>query len=43
MRILKQKMTWLGVAIVLVVLIVFGLAMMGSVLGSKPRSFRWPL
>lgn len=37
MRILKQKLTWLGVAIVLVVLIVFGLAMMGSVLGSKPK------
>ncbi|WP_136605704.1 ABC transporter permease [Paenibacillus dokdonensis] len=37
MRILKEKMTWLGVAIVLVVLIVFGFAMMGSVLGSEPK------
>ncbi|KOP68291.1 hypothetical protein AMS62_25855 [Bacillus sp. FJAT-18019] len=37
MGILKEKMTWLGVAIVLVVLILFGLAMMGSVLGSEPK------
>ncbi|WP_410768776.1 YhgE/Pip domain-containing protein [Fontibacillus sp. BL9] len=37
MNILKQKMTWLGVPIVLVVLIIFGAAMMGSVLGSKPK------
>ncbi|MEF2967153.1 ABC transporter permease [Paenibacillus sp. M1] len=37
MSILKEKMTWLGVAIVLVVLIVFGFAMMGSVLGSEPK------
>lgn len=37
MNMLKQKMTWLGVAIVLVVLVVFGAAMMGSVLGSKPK------
>lgn len=37
MRILKQKMTWLAVAIVLVVLIVFELAMRGSVLGSKSK------
>jgi len=34
---LKQKMSWGGIAIVLVVLIVFGAAMMGSVLGSKPK------
>jgi len=34
---LKQKITWLGVAIVLVVVIVFGLAMMGSILGAKPK------
>ncbi|MEC0239765.1 DUF3533 domain-containing protein [Paenibacillus dokdonensis] len=37
MKILKQKMTWLGVVIVLVVLTVFGAAMMGSVIGSKPK------
>ncbi|ANS74528.1 hypothetical protein AWM70_07965 [Paenibacillus yonginensis] len=37
MSILKEKMTWLGTAIVLVVLIVFGFAMMGSVLGSEPK------
>lgn len=37
MNMLKQKMTWLGVAIVLVALVVFGAAMMGSVLGSKPK------
>lgn len=37
MIMLKQKMTWLGLAIVLVALVVFGAAMMGSVLGSKPK------
>lgn len=37
MRMLKEKMTWLGVIIVLVVLILFGLATMGSVLGAEPK------
>ncbi|KHF33014.1 ABC-2 family transporter protein [Paenibacillus sp. P1XP2] len=37
MNMLKQKMTWLGAAIVLVVLVVFGAAMLGTVLGSKPN------
>ncbi|MDH5162959.1 ABC transporter permease [Heyndrickxia oleronia] len=37
MIMLKQKITWLGVAIVLVVVIIFGLAMMGSILGAKPK------
>jgi len=35
--IFKQKLAWLGPVIVLVVLTVFGAAMMGSVLGSKPK------
>jgi len=37
MGIFKQKITWLGTIIVLVVLVVFGAAMMGSVLGTKPK------
>lgn len=37
MRMLKEKMTWLGVIIVLAVLILFGLATLGSVLGAKPK------
>ncbi|MFB9279385.1 YhgE/Pip domain-containing protein [Cohnella cellulosilytica] len=37
MALLKQKMTGLSVIAVLVVLTVFGAAMMGSVLGSKPK------
>lgn len=37
MKILTQKMTWLGLALVLIVLTVFGVAMMGSVVGSKPK------
>ncbi|MFC5406655.1 YhgE/Pip domain-containing protein [Cohnella soli] len=37
MAILKQKITWLGTVIVLAVLVVFGAAMMGSVLGTKPK------
>ncbi len=37
MALFKQKMTWLSVVIVLAVLTVFGAAMMGSVLGSKPK------
>ncbi|CAM3312812.1 ABC transporter permease [Paenibacillus lupini] len=37
MAIFKQKMLWIGILIVIVVLGVFGLAMMGSVLGTKPQ------
>ncbi|WP_217559213.1 YhgE/Pip domain-containing protein [Paenibacillus sp. GbtcB18] len=37
MKILTQKMMWLGLVLVLIVLTVFGVAMMGSVLGSKPK------
>jgi len=37
MALLKQKMTWFSLAAVLVVLTVFGAAMMGSVLGTKPK------
>ncbi|KKC46824.1 MULTISPECIES: YhgE/Pip domain-containing protein [unclassified Paenibacillus] len=37
MAIFKQKMVWAGTIIVLAVLVVFGAAMMGSVLGTKPK------
>lgn len=37
MGIFKQKITWIGTLLVLVVLVVFGAAMMGSVLGTKPK------
>ncbi len=37
MAIFKQKMVWIGMIVVLVVLAVFGAAMMGSVLGTKPK------
>ncbi|GIP26211.1 phage infection protein [Paenibacillus sp. J23TS9] len=37
MRMLNEKMTWLGVILVLAVLILFGLATLGSVLGAKPK------
>ncbi|MCD9024803.1 YhgE/Pip domain-containing protein [Cohnella silvisoli] len=37
MAIFKQKLLWIGIVIVMVVLIVFGAAMMGSVLGTKPK------
>lgn len=37
MAIFKQKIIWVGVVLVLVVLVVFGAAMMGSVLGAKPK------
>lgn len=37
MKMLTQKMMWLGMGLVLIVLTVFGVAMMGSVLGSKPK------
>lgn len=33
----KQKTVWIGFVGVIVVLVVFGLAMMGSVLGAKPK------
>ncbi|MCU6707380.1 ABC transporter permease [Paenibacillus sp. J5C_2022] len=35
---IKQKMLWIGTVAVLVILMIFGLAMMGSVLGAKPKS-----
>lgn len=37
MAIFKQKMLWLGTLIVLAVMVIFGAAMMGSVLGAKPK------
>ncbi|MFD2331053.1 YhgE/Pip domain-containing protein [Cohnella sp. GCM10020058] len=37
MAIFKQKIVWIGTLIVLIVLVVFGAAMMGSVLGAKPK------
>ncbi|MDI4649887.1 YhgE/Pip domain-containing protein [Cohnella hashimotonis] len=37
MSIFKQKIVWIGTLIVLLVLVVFGAAMMGSVLGAKPK------
>lgn len=37
MKLLTQKMMWQGMVLVLVVLILFGLATMGSVLGSEPK------
>lgn len=37
MKMLTQRMMWLGMVLVLIVLTVFGVAMMGSVLGSKPK------
>jgi YhgE/Pip-like protein len=33
----KQKLLWIGVVVVFVVIMVFGLAMMGSVIGAKPK------
>lgn len=38
MAIFKQKILWMGLLIVMLVLAVFGLAMMGSVLGTKPHN-----
>lgn len=38
MSILRQKFVWIGTAVVLAVLMIFGLAMMGSVLGAKAKS-----
>ncbi|WP_372638132.1 YhgE/Pip domain-containing protein [Cohnella sp.] len=37
MGLLKQKMTWLSVVVVVLVLTVFGAAMMGSVVGTKAK------
>ncbi|OXS56557.1 DUF3533 domain-containing protein [Cohnella sp. CIP 111063] len=37
MGLLKQKMTWLSVVVVVIVLTVFGAAMMGSVVGTKAK------
>ncbi|MBP1996044.1 YhgE/Pip domain-containing protein [Paenibacillus eucommiae] len=37
MAIFKQKMLWLGIVVVMVALVAFGAAMMGSVLGTKPK------
>jgi YhgE/Pip-like protein len=37
MGLLKQKQLWISIVAVFVVLMVFGAAMMGSVLGAKPR------
>ncbi|MCM3627860.1 DUF3533 domain-containing protein [Paenibacillus glycanilyticus] len=38
MAIFKQKILWIGVLVITLVLTVFGLAMMGSVLGTKPHN-----
>ncbi|WP_127588526.1 YhgE/Pip domain-containing protein [Paenibacillus koleovorans] len=38
MNILKQKQFYLGIVVALVVLSVFGLAMMGSIAGAKPKN-----
>ncbi|MCL6602164.1 MAG: DUF3533 domain-containing protein [Paenibacillus sp.] len=38
MTLLKQKKLWLGLIALFVVLIVFGAAMMGSVVGAKPKN-----
>ncbi len=37
MALFKQRLLWIGIVIVMVVLIVFGAATMGSVLGTKPK------
>lgn len=37
MTLLKQKKLWLGMMAIFVVLVVFGAAMMGSVVGAKPK------
>lgn len=37
MTLLRQKKLWLGMVAVFVVLVVFGAAMMGSVVGAKPK------
>ena len=37
MTLLKQKKLWLGIVAVFIVLMVFGAAMMGSIVGAKPK------
>jgi YhgE/Pip-like protein len=37
MAMFKQKIVWAGTAVIMIILIVFGAAMMGSVLGAKPK------
>jgi YhgE/Pip-like protein len=37
MALFKQKTLWLGIVAVLIVLMVFGVAMMGSIVGAKPK------
>jgi YhgE/Pip-like protein len=37
MALIKQKMLWIGIVVIFVILMVFGAAMMGSVLGAKPK------
>ncbi len=38
MSFLKMKLVWIGAAAAVVVLLIFGLAMMGSVIGAKPKA-----
>jgi YhgE/Pip-like protein len=38
MELFKQKLAWFSLGIVLIVLVVFGAALMGSVAGSKPKN-----
>lgn len=38
MGFLRQKMLWIGALVVLLVLAIFGVAMMGSIAGAKPKS-----
>ena len=38
MGFLKQNMLWIGALVVILALSVFGVAMMGSIAGAKPKS-----
>lgn len=38
MSFLKMRLVWIGAAAAVVVLLIFGLAMMGSVIGAKPKA-----
>ena len=38
MGFLRQNMLWIGALVVILVLSVFGVAMMGSIAGAKPKS-----
>ena len=40
MGFLKQNMLWIGALVVILALSVFGVAMMGSIAGAKPKSPR---